>query len=161
LSLQLRRAHLLSRYRATVVASRFMEAEFRRHGVSRVVRIPLFVPELPQAPETRAEEGPLVFVGRLVSNKGPEVMLRALGILSARGIQARLVLRGDGSQRHYLERLAASLALQAEFRGWVPAAERDKVLRTAKLLLVPSILPEPFGLVGLEAGRLGVPAVAF
>ncbi len=34
-------------------------------------------------------------------------------------------------------------------------------MRGADLLAVPSVWPEPFGLVGLEAGCVGLPAVAF
>jgi glycosyltransferase involved in cell wall biosynthesis len=39
--------------------------------------------------------------------------------------------------------------------------ETAQALDQADLLLVPSLWPEPFGLVGVEAARRGVPAVAF
>jgi glycosyltransferase involved in cell wall biosynthesis len=39
--------------------------------------------------------------------------------------------------------------------------ERWAALRQATLLALPSSWPEPFGLVGLEAAALGIPAVAF
>jgi glycosyltransferase involved in cell wall biosynthesis len=47
------------------------------------------------------------------------------------------------------------------FDGRVDAVARDERLASADLLVVPSLWPEPLGLVGLEAARLGVPAVAF
>jgi glycosyltransferase involved in cell wall biosynthesis len=47
------------------------------------------------------------------------------------------------------------------FTGWVTPDQRDALLQSADLLVVPSVLPESLGLVGLEAGRLGVPAAAF
>jgi glycosyltransferase involved in cell wall biosynthesis len=43
----------------------------------------------------------------------------------------------------------------------VTGAERVALFRRASVLAMPSIWPEPFGLVGLEAASLGVPAVAF
>jgi glycosyltransferase involved in cell wall biosynthesis len=45
--------------------------------------------------------------------------------------------------------------------GWVSGERRWELLKEASLLAVPSTWPEPFGLVGLEAAALGVPAVAF
>ena len=72
-----------------------------------------------------------------------------------------LVVLGDGSLRDRVERAVAKSGEQFTFRGWVSTTERDQVLRSARLLLVPSVWPEPFGLAGLEAGRFGVPAVAF
>jgi glycosyltransferase involved in cell wall biosynthesis len=49
----------------------------------------------------------------------------------------------------------------ATFHGWVDREQRDRILGAADLLAVPSLWPEPFGLVGVEAGRLGLPAVGF
>ena len=45
--------------------------------------------------------------------------------------------------------------------GWLNGDERWRALAEATLLAIPSSWPEPFGLVGLEAGALGIPAVAF
>ena len=51
--------------------------------------------------------------------------------------------------------------LTVDVRGWLTGSERDTALARADLLLVPSLWPEPFGLVGIEAAAAGVPAVAF
>src|SRR5262249_24938676 len=161
LALQRQRARLLGRYRATIVASRFMEAEFQRHGAPGVVRIPLFVPEPPHADVAMNEAGSLAFVGRLVANKGPELILPALATLKDRGGPLSVIVIGDGYQRQWLEQSAMRLGLQVDFRGWLAPEQRDEVLSSARLLLLPSIWPEPFGLVGLEAARYGVPTVAF
>ena len=48
-----------------------------------------------------------------------------------------------------------------EYEDWLRGDERWSRLRRAAVLAVPSTWPEPFGLVGLEAAALGVPAVAF
>ena len=51
--------------------------------------------------------------------------------------------------------------LRVRFAGWLSKGDLDAEYRAAQALLVPSIWPEPFGLVGLEAGLFGLPAVAF
>ena len=48
-----------------------------------------------------------------------------------------------------------------EFAGWLNTEKKLDLLREADLIAVPSLWPEPFGLVGIEAGCYGVPAVGF
>ena len=48
-----------------------------------------------------------------------------------------------------------------EFVGWVNAQQADVLLTDCDVLVLPSLWPEPFGLVGSEAARHGVPVVAF
>jgi glycosyltransferase involved in cell wall biosynthesis len=72
-----------------------------------------------------------------------------------------LVVAGDGPERAAMEALANSLGVRAEFLGWVSAVRRTALMREADVLVIPSVWPEPFGLVGLEAGCVGLPTVAF
>lgn len=51
--------------------------------------------------------------------------------------------------------------IRCTFTGWIGPVERDRLLRDSHVLVVPSIWPEPFGQVGLEAGHFGVPSAAF
>ncbi|HYJ79931.1 MAG TPA: glycosyltransferase, partial [Longimicrobiaceae bacterium] len=91
-----------------------------------------------------------------------DLLIRAAALASQRlGRALPLTLAGDGPQRAEWEALAAALGVDATFAGWVPAEERARLLRGASVLVVPSVWPEPFGLVGLEAGACGVPAIAF
>jgi glycosyltransferase involved in cell wall biosynthesis len=53
------------------------------------------------------------------------------------------------------------LGIAADFVGWVGAERRLELLRLADALVVPSLWPEPFGMVGVEAASFGVPAVAY
>jgi glycosyltransferase involved in cell wall biosynthesis len=57
--------------------------------------------------------------------------------------------------------LAREFQVRAEFTGWLGSAEKLELLRQSDLLAVPSLWPEPFGLVGIEAGCVGLPAVGF
>jgi glycosyltransferase involved in cell wall biosynthesis len=72
-----------------------------------------------------------------------------------------VVFAGEGPERDRLRALAAAQGLDARFPGWLTPPERDQLLRETAIIAVPSRWAEPFGLVGLEAGVLGTPAVAF
>ena len=162
-----RRRALLSRYRAVLVASRHMREEFRRHGVAevRLHLAPLFPPgQLPDAdpPTDRAPGGRVLMVGRLTDLKGGRFLVKALRRASeALRRPLTLVVAGDGPERPALESLARRLEVPTEFVGRVAPARRERLMREADLLAVPSVWPEPFGLVGIEAGCVGLPAVGY
>jgi glycogen synthase len=99
------------------------------------------------------------FVGRLVREKGAEVLLRAAHQLSRNGFEFRLKIVGDGPERAPLEKLAAELGLkeQTEFLGWVPAETVTNVLTEASAVLMPSLWEDCAPLVAIEQmmqGRL-------
>jgi glycosyltransferase involved in cell wall biosynthesis len=109
----------------------------------------------------------LVFSGRMEFLKGGHVFLNALPRVAASlGRPLHVVFAGEGRQRHAWEQQAVSLQsqhpeLQIEFTGWVGGTQMNKLLDSCDLQVVPSLWPEPFGLVGPEAGLRGVPAAAF
>jgi glycosyltransferase involved in cell wall biosynthesis len=101
-------------------------------------------------------------MGRLTRIKGGAHLLRALPRAEQALSRAlSLIVAGDGPERSRLEALALRLGVRAEFVGWVGGDERTRLLREADILAVPSLWPEPFGLVGIEAGCVGLPAVGY
>ncbi|HEX6910968.1 MAG TPA: glycosyltransferase family 4 protein [Longimicrobium sp.] len=154
---------LLDEYTAIVTASRHMRDEYVRNGApaDRVHAIPLF-PTLDGAPADPPAAFRVLFLGRMTAIKGGDVLIRAAADASdALGQPVPLTMAGDGPQRAAWERLAARLGVEATFRGWVDDEARAALFRDASVLAVPSVWPEPFGLVGLEAGVFGVPSIAF
>jgi glycosyltransferase involved in cell wall biosynthesis len=155
---------LFGRYAAVVTASGHMRREYVRNGVGddRAHAIPLFS-TIPVADEVAAPgDFRVLFLGRMTRLKGGDLLIRAVADASRRiGRPIPLTMCGDGPPRAEWEALARSLGVAAEWTGWVDAADRVRLIRSASLLAVPSVWPEPFGLVGLEAGSQGVPAVAF
>ena len=94
--------------------------------------------------------------------KGVSHLLRAIPIAAAKlGCPLALTIAGDGPERGKIEGLARQIGLNVDFAGWVDTEERSNLLRQTDLVAVPSLWPEPFGLVGIEAGSFGVPAVGF
>jgi glycosyltransferase involved in cell wall biosynthesis len=77
------------------------------------------------------------------------------------GIPLSLTVAGDGPERPRLERRVRAQRLDVHFAGWVDPAARNRIIREADLLVLPSVWPEPWGLAGLEAACAGVPTVAF
>lgn len=163
---QARRQAFLRRYRAIAVASAHMRAEYLRHGVpaARLHVLPLLadvVPD-PAPPAPRVPGGHLLMVGRLSVGKGGDFLLRAVPLAAARlGRPLTVTLAGEGPALAGWRALAARLGVAAEFTGWVDRERRSALAREADLLVVPSLWPEPLGLVGVEAFAVGLPAAGF
>jgi glycogen(starch) synthase len=96
----------------------------------------------------------LIFVGRLVSDKGAALLLDALKLLKTR---PHLTIVGDGPERAALEKQAAELQLQAqiEFAGPLKGEPLAELLRQHQVMVVPSLWQEPFGIVALEGIACG------
>lgn len=103
----------------------------------------------------------LLFVGRLVSEKGADVALEALGTLRERGLGLTLTICGDGPERPALKRRTRRMGLTdaVTFRGWVQSEVLAGLYRAAEVAVVPSRY-EPFGIVALEALASRCPVVA-
>jgi glycogen synthase len=102
-------------------------------------------------------------VGRLVSDKGVPVMLQALGHLRDQGYHHRLSVIGGGPERAALQAMTRDLGLHAQVRFTGPLVGEDLVreLNAHRVVVVPSVWEEPFGLVALEAQACGcIPVVA-
>jgi glycosyltransferase involved in cell wall biosynthesis len=99
----------------------------------------------------------LVFLGRLVSDKGCDLLIEAVGQLVMRGIEPSLTVIGDGPERSKLERLVVSLKL-SKYVTFAGAPSSDKVaalLGEHKIMVVPSRYEESFGVVALEGAASG------
>jgi glycosyltransferase involved in cell wall biosynthesis len=162
-----RQQRLFDRYAGVVVASDHMRREYLRYDLAgdRIHTIPLFATRVGEfGGQSRPNEIDVAFLGRMTPLKGAETLMRAAQhAAGSLGRPLRVVLAGEGPERGELERLARDSrgSVMASFPGWVNASERATLLSRASLVVIPSVWPEPFGLVGLEAAEYGVPAVAF
>jgi glycosyltransferase involved in cell wall biosynthesis len=153
-------------YAAILVASAHMRREFARNGgkPERIHLAPLPNPsegEHSRASQTSSPSN-LLLLGRLTKIKGPADLLRAMPLAEKQlGRPLSVTVAGEGPERKRLEKLAARNQLKAQFTGWLGSSQKEDVLSKTDLLVVPSLWPEPFGLVGIEAGAHGVPSVAY
>ncbi len=99
----------------------------------------------------------LMFLGRLVREKGVDVLLRALGQLKVEGVTPRLTVVGGGPEEASLRELASELDLngQVSFAGIKRGEELVRELNCHKILVAPSTYHEPFGIVALEGIACG------
>jgi glycosyltransferase involved in cell wall biosynthesis len=160
-----RQRQVLDRYAAVVVASRYMQDEYARQGLdrARLVTAPLF-PTIDRAvaPREAPARPTVLFAGRMTNLKGPRVLMEAASIAGRLlGQPLDVVMAGDGPERARLIDAARTWSVRATFPGWVTGEARTALMRHASIVAVPSLWPEPFGLVGLEAAVHGVPAIAF
>ncbi len=108
-----------------------------------------------------APDEPLLFyVGRLVWEKGPDVLVDAVHMLRDHVPGVRAVIAGTGSMRQDLVYKIAALSLQdrVELVGYIDDETRDRFYAVADAAVFPSRY-EPFGIVALEAMAAGVPVV--
>jgi len=99
----------------------------------------------------------LLFVGRLVSDKGVDLLLRALKLLQNDNSLPDVTVVGSGPEENNLRRLTTELALdrQVTFAGQISGATLAEVLNRHNVLVVPSRWAEPFGIVALEGIACG------
>lgn len=133
------------------------EAVARRIGIPCAVIPNPYDATVFKPDSTPDRTGDLIFVGRLVSDKGADTLLKALAILGEQGIRPGLTVVGDGPERVSLEKLVAELKLEGQvmFIGSKTSREIADLLRRHKVLVVPSLWEEPFGVVALEGIACG------
>jgi glycosyltransferase involved in cell wall biosynthesis len=109
--------------------------------------------------EGTPEPGAIAVPGRLIPLKAVGLAIRALARVEDR--RARLVVFGDGPERHRLARLAGRLGVadRVEFAGALSRPEYLACFQRCRMLLLPS-LREQASLVVAEALSVGMPVVA-
>ena len=99
----------------------------------------------------------LVFVGRLIAEKGVAVLIQALVILRRSGAFVSTTIVGDGPERVSLQKSVCAQGLQdsVTFAGQVTGPALARLLCAHQALAIPSVYPEPFGVVALEGAACG------
>lgn len=121
----------------------------------------------PRAPHVGGDGASLVvMVGRFVEKKGHEYGLRAFAKARRRGLNARLVIAGDGPLRGSYERLIAELGLggSVELPGALPHAKICALFAAAAVVLTPSVVARTGDrdsglMVAKEASACAVPVI--
>jgi glycosyltransferase involved in cell wall biosynthesis len=113
------------------------------------------------APAVAVRRERILFIGRLIAQKGLDVLLHALAQLDEPPL---LDVAGDGPLRASLQRLAKKYGVRAHFHGFVDLAKRDELYASARLVCVPSrasgALSEGAPLVIAEARERQIPVIA-
>jgi glycosyltransferase involved in cell wall biosynthesis len=100
----------------------------------------------------------LIFVGRLIRGKGVGVLIDAMRELERRAVHRKLTIVGTGPDG--AEFMNAAEGLPVTFAGVKRDRELSKLIAKHKIMVVPSLEPEPFGIVALEGLACGCLVVA-
>jgi glycosyltransferase involved in cell wall biosynthesis len=130
------------------VRMRMLEAGYDDSRI-RILPNAVPVPEVVVDPSAGRYVG---FLGRLAKEKGLGVLLEA-----AEKTNVPLHIAGNGEE---LFELQARAPKNVTFVGWIGREEVSQFYRHSRFTIVPSLWPEPFGLVATEAMSYGLPVIA-
>jgi glycosyltransferase involved in cell wall biosynthesis len=147
----------LNRCDLAISYSGAVDRHLAANGVTPRRVIPLFSTLVPKRGSGHADRRRVVFAGRVVALKGIDVLIRA-----AVSVDAEFVICGSGRGLDRVRRLAQRLGVEARvrFTGWLAPGQLADELANASVVVLPSLWPEPFGLVGIEALASGRPVIA-
>ena len=151
------------RYDAIIAVSSYVKERLVRAGYSpdTISLIPNSVNEVSKTFVTRPINKEILFVGRMVKSKGVHVLIEALvKVKKAYNEKFTVNFIGDGEHKAYLETLAQSSGVNVNFLGRVSNRILEEHYKSAYLVVVPSLFPELFAIVNLEAMIHGKPVIA-
>jgi len=118
------------------------------------VMYPFLDEALLQEQEGGSDDGSVVYFGRLVDYKGVDVLIDAMRTFP----QTPLRIVGSGPQEQELRERAQDMP-NVRFDGFLANDQLWDVVRRARVVVVPSLWYEPFGLTALEAMALTRPVI--
>ncbi len=160
---KLRELELNRKCHRLIVATQFMKDELLRNKFD-ADKIETHAP-VPPSGDTSwqssfSDRNSIIYAGQIVRGKGVDVLLESLALVQT---PFTCFIFGDGDHRAHCERLSHKLGLDNRvfFKGYVSPDKIAPFYRECSVVAVSSVWPEPFGAVGLEAMRYGLPVVAF
>lgn len=147
-----------------IVPSRYLWEEALRNGfpAEKVQVVPLFTGKNPAKEYFEPENNVILFVGRTDPSKGIAKLLAALSIIREKNWKA-YIIGGKGEGLSGYEKTAENLKIKENtiFLNNLHYADLDEYYKKASIVVLPSMCPESFGLVGIEAMSFGKPVIAF
>jgi 1,4-alpha-glucan branching enzyme len=156
-------AELVKASQQVMCCSRYMHDEIR--GLFAVTEVKLHI--IPSGvtpislPKTESSSHVILYVGRLVAEKGVQHLLAAFARLCGMFRDLKLCIAGTGPHQKELYQLAIHLKIadRIEFKGFVSEKTRNQLFSECQVAVFPSLY-EPFGIAVLEAMTAGVPVIA-
>ena len=103
----------------------------------------------------------ILYVGRISKEKGIKCLIEAMKDVSKKYPDLKLIIIGDGNQKQELvDYISENDIKNIIFKDNMSQKELEKYYQEAKILIVPSIWSEQFGMVGIESMACGTPCIA-
>ena len=146
-----------------IVPSDYLREEALRNGFAedKIDVVPHFTEKNMGGEIVGPEDGSVLFVGRTDPLKGISELLRALSLIREQNWKAYIVGIGDDLHSYKLRAKELGIEHRVLFLSNLAHADLDEYYKRASVLVFPSMSPESFGLVGIEAMSFGRPVVAF
>jgi glycosyltransferase involved in cell wall biosynthesis len=160
-----RTAAATRRYDAFVVSSRFMAQLCARNGIAPE-RIHVLEPPIASESVAGHVAPPpalprVLFAGRVVPAKGLRSLIRATARIAAE-LRPEVRVAGDVTpELNACIELARTLEVRITTLGWCDGNALSRAIDGVHAVVIPSLWPEPYGLLGIEAQARGRPAVAY
>lgn len=148
----------------TIVGSRYMYNELIRNGFAadKIELIPCYTDKgLDDNLSYPDRKNVVLCIGRFDEGKGIPQFVESLSYIRDLNWDAEVV--GDGRSIKESEEKIRRLGLEKKIKilGRLSSEEIDKSYKQCSVVVMPSMVPESFGLVGIEAMSFGKPVVAF
>lgn len=145
---------------AVVSPSKFIDTQFESltsHQREKFRMIYHGIPLFEGKKSERTAHPKLLFASDLQDHKGGVILLAAWKKIHAQYPNCSLTIAGDGPAKSFLQQYADSSGLgeQINFVGWLSQEQLQSFLLDECILIIPSLLGEAFGLIGVEAAMAG------
>lgn len=103
-----------------------------------------------------SQEVKFIFIGNLVKPRGIEFMINAFKKIGNENI--KLIICGSGELENYVTEQAIDDD-RIIFKGRVVGKQKEELINSCDVLIIPSMFQEPFGRVIIEAYKYGLPVI--
>jgi len=144
-----------------IVFSHAMGNNLKQNGIGdKNITVTNHFPDYIPPAVLKKDRSMLLYAGRISREKGVDYLLESVAGME---INYKLIIAGDGYYLPEIKKKASRLGIlnRIEFKGWLKEDELNDYYDRAAVLVFPSLWPEPFGMVGIEAMAHGAPVVAF
>jgi len=110
-----------------------------------------------------SDSNEILYIGRLITQKGIDILINAFIKAQLEIPETRLKIIGYGPEETSIRDIidVNNIGDKIEFIKSVPHSKLVEQYRGARVLVLPSVIPEGFGMTPVEAGACGVPTLTF
>lgn len=155
----------LKKVNAIISVSEYIKSELTDAGIdsNKVYTIYNLHPSRKSVAQKKYSKKVILFApGRLSKEKGFNVLIKALKLVTQKKKYVELFIAGDGPERRNLEKLVKNFDLEkyVKFHGKLSYEDIMSLYTDSDIVLLSSIHPEPFGRISIEAMVAGKPVIA-